>query len=467
MAQEIRIPDIGDFEDVEIIEVLVAEGDTVAAEDPLLTLESDKASMEVPAPGAGVVRDLNVKVGDRVSEGDVIASLESADDTDNEDVATEASTEDEQASDIKAAAEEDEETGDQDESADEASETPQQSKTPTERVPPVRDNDADPGGAPEGGPKDPPVAFDVSLVLPDELPNATPSVRRLARSLGVDLTKVQGSGRAGRILREDVEAHVKQRLQGAPAGNTSGLAAEPPPSVDFAQFGEVEEVELSRIRKISASRLHSAWVHIPHVTHHELADVTALEEFRAALKEEAKEKGHKLTPLAFLVKASVAALREFPDFNASLSPDGERLIHKKYFHIGVAVDTGEGLLVPVLRDCDRKSIYEIADEIVDMAGRARKRRLKTDELKGGCFSISSLGGIGGTSFTPIVNAPEVAIMGVTPNRWQPVWRDGEFVPRLLMPLSLSYDHRVIDGASAARFAKYFSVVLEDVRRLLL
>ena len=426
---EIRVPDIGDFDAVDVVEVLVAPGDTVANEDPLISLESDKASMEVPSSAAGTVREVKTKVGDQVSEGTVIVVLE----------------------------------------ADEAA-----ASAPKEAAKP-----AAPAPAPSPAPAPAPVAAPAPAparprtlpsspdpLPPGQLPHASPSVRRFARELGVDLTQVGGSGRKGRITKDDVKAFVKQAMS-RPAGGGSGGALPEMPVIDFSKFGEVEHKALSRIKKVSAANLHRSWLHVPHVTQFDEADITEMEAFRKAHGEEAKKRGFKLTPLVFLMKAVVAGLKTWPDFNSSLDPTGENLILKKYFHIGIAVDTPKGLVVPVVRDVDQKSLYELAAELGEISVRARDGKLKPGEMQGGCFTISSLGGIGGTAFTPIVNAPEVAILGVSRSAMKQVYRDGAFVPRLMLPLSLSYDHRVIDGAAAARFTTYLSGVLSDIRRLLL
>jgi pyruvate dehydrogenase E2 component (dihydrolipoamide acetyltransferase) len=408
--------------------------------------------MEVPAPFAGVVQELNVKVGDTVSEGSLIAVLE----------ASEAS----------------------------AAETPAPAPAPATGMPiaaggpaldqrlvkeqplPIGGRSVLPGNAPEGDA--PPQArppIDGRVVMPGDAPYASPAIRAFARELGVDIAQVKGSGRGGRIQRDDINAYVKHALAsgarpvsgGAVSG--SGLSLLPWPKVDFAKFGEIEEKPLSRIQKISGANLARNWAMIPHVTQHEDADITELEAFRKKLGEENKE--FKVTPLVFQIKAVVAALKQFPQFNASLDETGEKLILKKYFHIGIAVDTPDGLVVPVLRDCDKKGLLELARELGELSRKARDKKLGPAEMSGGCFSISSLGGIGGTAFTPIVNAPEVAILGVSKAAIKPVWNGKEFAPRLLLPLSLSYDHRVIDGALAARFASYLATQLGDIRRLLL
>ncbi|MDX1571862.1 MAG: dihydrolipoyllysine-residue acetyltransferase [Xanthomonadales bacterium] len=470
MAEEIKVPDIGDFDDVEIIEVLVSPGDSVEADDSLITLESDKASMEVPAPKAGKVTEVKVEVGGRVSEGDVICLLEAEDGEDSQPV----------DGDEEETSEAEEETSDEKEKKTEESRSEQDGEEEEqesesggeEKSEPRRDPQAEPPKpVADRGPTAPPVSFDASRVLPEKVPHASPAVRKFARELGVDLAEVQGSGRAGRITTEDVQAHVKQAMrakgEGASPAVSAGFDVAPWPKVDFSKHGEIETQPLSRIKKISGANLSRNWVMIPHVTQHDEADITEMEAFRKSHAEEAKAKGFKLTPLAFLIKAVVAALKEFPDFNASLDASGENLVLKKYFHVGVAVDTPDGLVVPVIRDCDRKSLYELAEDVVAASVKARDKKLSPGDMQGGCFSISSLGGIGGTAFTPIINAPEVAILGVSRSYQKPVWQDGEFVPRLMLPMSLSYDHRVIDGASAARFTSYLSYVLSDLRRLLL
>ena len=466
--KEARVPDIGDYSDVPVIEVLVAVGDTVSQDQGLVTLESDKATLEVPSPYAGVVKELKVKLGDTLSEGSVVALIEVA-----------------EGSSAPAAA-----------AAPKADAAPAAPQTPAasvktaetgERIEPVAvpekaDNLAqrDIGQAQlqqPSGQRTPPVEFNADSVLPEKVPYATPAVRLFARELGVDLSQVTGSERGGRITREDVQRYVKAALAGgaspsAPAGGAtggSGLNLLPWPKVDFSKFGEVETRALSRIKKISGANLARNWAMIPHVTQFDQADITELEELRVQLnKEQEKAKsGIKLTMLAFLLKASVAALKQFPEFNASLDESGENLTLKKYFHIGFAADTPNGLVVPVIRDVDSKGVLQIAQEMGELAKKARDGKLGPAEMTGGCFSISSLGGIGGTAFTPIINAPEVAILGVSKSSFQPVWDGKQFVPRLTLPLSLSYDHRVIDGAAAARFTSYLAQVLADMRRVLL
>jgi pyruvate dehydrogenase E2 component (dihydrolipoamide acetyltransferase) len=451
---EIRVPDIGDFRDIPVIELLVAEGDRVAAEDSLVTLESDKATMEVPSPAAGVIRELKVKLDDTVSEGDVVAVIEV---------------------DEGAAAAADEPA---------AAQAPAPEATATEEpesaaAPPAETAPEEPP-APEPRAPEPPAAAvtgqrpsGATAVDPARVPHASPAVRQYARELGVDLHRVAGSGNKGRITRDDVTAFVKQAMTApAPAaagGRIGGLDLDFPElqMPDFSRFGDVERQSLTRIQKISAGHLHRNWVGIPHVTQHDEADITDMEAFRKANVEDAQAQGFKLTPLVFLIKAMVASLKKFPRFNASLDSDGETLILKRYYNVGVAVDTPDGLVVPVIRDCDRKGIMELAAELAEVSARAREQKLKPADIQGGCISISSLGGIGGTAFTPIINAPEVAILGVSRSRMKPVWDGENFQPRLMLPLSLSYDHRVIDGAAAARFVRFLGSRLEDLRRLTL
>jgi pyruvate dehydrogenase E2 component (dihydrolipoamide acetyltransferase) len=413
--QTIKVPDIGNFKDIAIIEVLVKPGDVIRKETSLITLESDKAAMEIPSPESGTVLRLLVKVGDKVSEGTpvLVLAAEAA-------VAAPPPVVEEQV--------------------------PLRKELPPETAP--------------------------ALVLEDlpttGKPHASPAIRRFARELGADVGKVKGSGPKGRILKEDVQNYIKARLQ-APvqAQGSVGLSLPDAPEIDFAQFGPIETRPLSRIRKLTGSFLHRNWVTIPHVTLNEDADITDLEAFRVSLKAETEKQKIRLTPLPFLIKAVVAALKAYPRFNASLAANGEDLIYKNYYHIGVAIDTPEGLVVPPVRDADRKSILELAQELSDLSEKARARKLRAPDLQGGTFTISSLGGIGATNFTPIINAPEVAILGVCKAQTKPVWKDGAFVPRLILPLSLSFDHRVIDGAEAAKFSVYLAQVLGDMRRVLL
>jgi pyruvate dehydrogenase E2 component (dihydrolipoamide acetyltransferase) len=429
--REVVVPDIGDFADVPVIEVLVAPGDSVAPEDPLVTLESDKATMDVPAPFGGTVAQIAVSVGDTVSEGSPILTLQVR--VDGEAAQTQAPVpEPSQAGAVRTA-----EQAESAASGDSSATAPASPQAPSS----VGED-----GAP---------------------PYASPAVRRLAREMGVDLSGAEGSGRRSRITKEDVRAIADAARQPA-AGATApaaGLEMAPWPRVDFEKYGPVERQALSRIAKISGANLARNWVMIPHVTHHEDADVTELEAFRKRTNEEHAKEGVKLTMVALLLKASVVALRRFPQFNASL--DGDDLVLKRYYHLGFAADTPQGLVVPVIRDVDRKGLLEIAGELTELSGRAREGKLKGEEMRGGTFTISSLGGIGGTGFTPIINAPEVAILGATRSALRPVWNGREFEPRLMLPLSLSYDHRVIDGAAAARFAAYLAAVLTDLRRVLL
>ncbi len=442
--KEALVPDIGDFTGIPVIEILVAVGDTVAKDQGLVTLESDKATMEVPAPFAGTVRELKVKLGDNVSEGSVVAIIEAADSA----VAVATTPAPAPAAPPPVAA----------------------APTPA-AAPPAPAAPAAAVSAPMGAGL-PPVRFEADAVLPDKVPYASPAVRLFARELGVDLARVAGSARGGRISKEDVQQFVKSALQtgvaaGASAPMGGGLNLLPWPKVDFAKFGEIETRELSRIKKISGANLARNWAMIPHVTQHDDADITDLEDLRVALNKENEKAGIKLTMLAFLMKAVVSAMQKYPDFNASLDADGGTLVLKKYFHIGFAADTPNGLVVPVVRDVDKKGVIQIAQETGELAKKARDGKLGPAEMSGGCFSISSLGGIGGTGFTPIVNAPEVAILGVSKSAIKPVWDGQQFAPRLILPLSLSYDHRVIDGASAARFTAYLGQVLADMRRVLL
>jgi pyruvate dehydrogenase E2 component (dihydrolipoamide acetyltransferase) len=404
VERAVRVPDIGDFENVEVIEVLIAVGDRIEPDASLVTLESEKASMEVPCPFGGVVKEVCVAVGDQVSQGDMLAVVD---------------TEAEVAEEAPPAA--------QAEPAREVAAPPP--------VPPSPRAQRRPSGASVGG-------------------HASPSVRRLAREFGVDLTLVRGTGRKGRILKTDVQAFVKGALEGgAPIRIPETVVQfEPPPEIDFASFGEIEVLPLSKIRRLSAVNLHRSWVTVPHVTQHDQADITDLEQFRVRQGEEAERRGVKLT---------------YPQFGAFLDRGGKSLIVKKYYHLGIAVDTPDGLVVPVIRDVDRKSAFELAEDLAHMSERARSRRLRPQHLQGGCFTISSLGGIGGTAFTPVVNAPEVAILGVSRSGRRPVWIDGEFAARLMLPLSLSYDHRVIDGAAAVRFTNRLCGLLSDVRSLVL
>ncbi len=458
---EIKVPDIGDFSDVPVIEVLVAAGDRVRAEDGLITLESDKATMEVPSPVEGIVREVRIKVDDAVSEGDLVAIIE-VEEAQEAEAASQA-TEEEPAATGPA--------GDEPSDA-QAAPTVGEAEPATIGAPSgERDLEGVPSVEKMGAAGDSRTSG-LAAVDPARVPHASPAVRKFARELGVDLGRVSGSGEKGRILRDDVAAYVKSALRGAEAATApaiGGLRLDFPalPEIDFSRYGETERQPLSRIQKISAGHLHRNWIGIPHVTQHDEADITDMEAFRVANAEDALAQGFKLTPLVFLIKAMVASLKKYPRCNASLDPDGETLVLKKYFNIGIAVDTPDGLVVPVIRDCERKGIMDLAAELAEVSARAREGKLKPQDIQGGCISISSLGGIGGTAFTPIINAPEVAILGVSRSRMQPVWNGSEFKPRLMLPLSLSYDHRVIDGAAAARFTRFLASRLEDLRRLTL
>ena len=448
---EAKVPDIGNYHNVPVIELLVKPGDLVKKDQGLVTLESDKATMEVPSPVAGVVRELRVKLDDKVSEGAIVALIESSVG------ATESRV---QAIEPAKPA--------QEAKAVPATDTANPSAAPDRAGDASLERRVDAGAATHR-PTAPPVRFSANAVMPERVPYATPAVRLFARELGVDLAQVAGSGKGGRVLREDVQAFVRQAFaaggaRGAGSGG-AGLGLLPWPEIDFSKFGPVQTQPLSKIKRASGSNLARNWAMIPHVTQHDVADITEMEAFRKQLGTEQKDL--KITPLVFLIKAAVAALQRFPIFNASLDAKGETLTLKQYFHIGIAVDTPEGLVVPVIRDCDRKGILELARELALVSAKARDRKLTPAEMSGGCFSISSLGGIGGTAFTPIINAPEVAILGVSKSSMQPVWSGTAFEPRLMLPLSLSYDHRVIDGAAAARFVAYMALVLADLRRLML
>ena len=474
--KEARVPDIGDYSDVPVIEVLVAVGDTVAKDQGLLTLESDKATLEVPAPFAGVVKELKVKLGDTLSEGSVVAMIEVA----ASDDAKPASAPAPAAPAPAPAAKQEVATSETGAKVEPVAVAAQPDKLAQREIAQAASPvlDSTPGIDPEASPpQSPPVEFNANSVLPQKVPHASPSVRLFSRELGVDLALVQGSERAGRISKEDVQKYVKSALAGgtaavggasaptASAGNGLNLLAWP--KVDFAKFGEIEVKPLSRIKKISGANLARNWAMIPHVTQHDHADITGLEELRVTLNKENEKAGIKLTMLVFIMKAVVAGLKKYPDFNASLDATGDNLTLKKYFHIGFAADTPNGLVVPVIRDVDKKGLAELAKEMGELAAKARDGKLGPAEMSGGCFSISSLGGIGGVAFTPIVNAPEVAILGVSKSSIQPVWDGKAFQPRLQLPLSLSYDHRVIDGASAARFTAYLAQLLGDMRRVLM
>ncbi len=437
-ATEVEVPDIGDFKDVPIIEIHVQEGAPVNAEDPLITLESDKATMDVPAPGAGTVEKLLVKLGDKVSQGTPILSLRGT---------------------------------------EEGAMTQPPSLLAQQEPPPAARPSAPP--APPAAPPGAPARLGAAVgatgttgatgaVADLSQIHASPSVRRVARELGVDLTKLKGTGEKGRITVDDVRNFLRGPAPAAaPGAAPSGGGIPEIPAQDFSRFGPIETRPLSRIKRISGPHLLRAWLNVPHVTHNDEADVTELEAYRKELDAAAKDKGYRVTMLAFLLKASVSALKRYPEFNSSLSPEKDALILKRYYHIGIAVDTPDGLVVPVLRDVDRKGIDKLSQEMGAVSKRARDGKLAAADMQGASFTISSLGGIGGTAFTPIVNAPEVAILGVVRARMTPVWDGSAFQPRLMLPVSLSYDHRVIDGALAARFARHLCHVLEDVRRLVL
>jgi pyruvate dehydrogenase E2 component (dihydrolipoamide acetyltransferase) len=436
---EVKVPDIGGFQDVPVIEVLVKPGDTVKPEDALLTLESDKATMEVPSPAAGKVKDVRIKVGDKVSEGSLVLTLESSGDG--------------------AAAAKPAPAPAQEKPAG-APARPQAAAAPSPAPAPPKEREA---------PKATPVAAAPRV---DEAgfarAHASPSVRLFARELGVDLGRVRGTGPKERVLREDVQDYVKGELSRPRGGEGgAGLNLLPLPQVDFAKFGPVTIQPLSRIKKLTGANLHRNWVTIPHVTQNDEADITELEEFRKVQTEEAKKQGIRFTILCFLMKAVVVALKQHPEFNSSLSADGESLVLKEYFHIGVAVDTPNGLVVPVIHDVDKKGLMELAKELGEVSARMRAGKIAPADIQGGCFSISSLGGIGGAHFTPIINAPEVAILGVAKSSTRPVWNGKTFEPRQMLPISVSYDHRVIDGAQGARFISFLSSVLSDIRRLVL
>lgn len=422
----VTVPDIGDFEDVDVIEILVQVGDTIAPEDPLVTLESDKATMDIPAPIAGVLESINVTVGDKVSEGHIIATI-----------------------------------------------APSAAIDATEHAPPP------PGKAPVEPSSAPSSEFVTKSAASDTAPlsapethsskaYASPSIRKFARELGVDIHLVSGSGRKGRIVKSDIQGFVKSIMSEAPTKSApSGFAFPELPAIDFSQFGPIETLPLSKIKRLTGQNLQRSWITAPHVTQFDEADITELEQFRKSKLADAKEHNVKLTLLAFLIKAVVVVLRKYPDFNASLSQDGESIIHKNYFNIGIAVNTERGLVVPVIKNADQKGLYDVAGEISELSTKARNRKLTPADMQGGCFTISNLGGVGGTTFTPIINVPEVAILGVSPSSIKPVYINNEFVPRLLLPCALSFDHRVIDGVAGAQFTRHLGVVLSDIRHILL
>ena len=435
--KDVLVPDIGEFDAVEVIEVLVKSGDAVSVEDPLLTMESDKASMDVPSPFSGTVKTVKIKAGDKVSQNDLILTLVVKE---LETAVTETSAETENS---EATAPETKDIVSTKKS--ESTSSGAVSKEPARRPPPIV------------------MSVNQKSFL---RAHASPSIRKFARELGVDLSQVHGSGRKERITKEDVQEFVKQALGGTASGTAAAGSGIPAmPEIDFSKFGPVEIKPLSRIQKKAAVNLHRGWLNLPIVTHHDEADITELEYFRKSLKDEAAKQGVKVTPLVFLLKACAVAIRKHPNFNSSLTADKENLVLKKYLHIGVAVDTPDGLVVPVIRDVEKKGLLELAKELGEVSEKARAKKLKTNDIQGGCFSISSLGGIGGTAFTPLVNAPEVAILGVTRSRMMPVWNGKEFLPRLMLPMDLTYDHRVIDGAQAARFMVDLCEILSDMRRM--
>jgi pyruvate dehydrogenase E2 component (dihydrolipoamide acetyltransferase) len=429
---EIKVPDLGGATEVEVVEVLIKPGDSIAPEQTLAVMESDKATMDLPSTQAGTIAEVKVKVGDKISQGHIIALFKPSENPKTETV-------------IPAPAPK--------------VETPvasvETTPDPVAAIEPAKPAPAPPVASLQ------PVSVDTSG---QAKPHATPAVRLFARELGIDLYKIaKGTGRKGRILKEDIKSYVKQTLNTAPQGGTVGIPAIP--AVDFTQFGEIETLPLSKIKRLTGQNLTRVWLNLPMVTHHDEADITDLEDFRKSINSENKE--NKLTGLIFITKALATVMKQFPQFNASLSPDADSLIFKKYCHIGIAVDTPNGLVVPVLRDVDKKSIFELSSELAELSEKARAGKLKPTNMQGGCMTISSLGGIGGTAFTPIVNAPEVAILGITRAKMQPVWDGKQFVPRLILPLDLSYDHRVIDGAEAARFMVTLSKLLSDIRRFML
>ncbi len=430
ISREILLPDIGDFDTVDVIEVSVKVGDNVNVEDTIVTLESDKATMDIPSPAAGVVTRLLVNVGDSISKGTPILLL---DESEPSEVA------------------ESEQTA-------EATPSALVDKTPEVQT------------APQTAQRTAPAIMETAQIVGgsrSEKAHASPSVRRFARELGVDLGLVYGKGPKGRILKEDVKAFTKSMLSGNKLDSSGGFGFPEIPPVDFSKFGQIEMQPLSRLKRLGGQALHRSWITVPHVTQFDEADISDLEEFRKSKLDAAKAEGTKLTLVTFLVKAVVVALQKFPEFNSSITSDGENLVIKKYFHIGVAVNTKNGLVVPVIKDADKKGLFEIADEISQLSSKAQEGKLSPADMQGGCFTISSLGGIGGTAFTPIVNAPEVAILGVSRSAMKPVYQNGEFVPRLMMPYALSYDHRVIDGVAAAQFTQFLSTILTDIRHILL
>ncbi|WP_036300032.1 dihydrolipoyllysine-residue acetyltransferase [Methylotenera sp. L2L1] len=440
-VQDIFVPDIGNFDSVDVIEVLIKAGDVIAKDDSLITVESDKASMDIPAPFAGVVKEVKIKVGDKAAQGTLLMTMDVTETVVAPVVETKS---------VAVAVEEAPKVA-----------IPEPTRPAPEPPKPVQPT------------QQPAPVAESAVIVSGKLSHASPSIRKFARELGVNLALVSGTGAKNRILQSDVQSYVKGELAKPRTENmgagVSGLAALPMPVIDFSKFGAIETKPLSRIKKLSGANLHRNWVTAPHVTQFDEADITDLEDFRKSMQADAEKRGVKLTMLAFLIKASVNALKAYPNFNASLSPDGDSLILKNYFNIGFACDTPDGLVVPVVRDVHQKDVLDIARDLMDLSAKARERKLKVEEMQGGCFTISSLGGIGGTMFTPIINCPEVAILGVSRSSMQPVYNKDTngFEPRLILPMSLSYDHRVIDGADGARFTSHMRMMLSDVRRLLL
>ncbi len=428
--KKITLPDIGDFDAVDVIEVLVNVGDSINPEDTIITLESDKATMDIPSPATGKITEILVSVGDSISEGIPLLLIDEA----------------------------------------EPNEAPKLKEEPEQKVEATPAKSADQTPATQTSPKPAPVVMETAQAVGcsrSEKAHASPSVRRFARELGVDLGLVYGKGSKGRILKEDVKAFTKSMLSGNKLGSGGAFSFPEIPPIDFSKFGQTEMQPLSRLKRLGGQALHRSWITIPHVTQFDEADISELENFRKSKLKTAEAKGIKLTLITFLIKAAVVALQKFPEFNSSITADGENLVLKKYFHIGIAVNTRNGLVVPVIKDADKKGLFEIADEINQLGGKAQEGKLSPADMQGGCFTISSLGGIGGTNFTPIVNAPEVAILGISRSAIRPVYENGEFVPRLMMPYALSYDHRVIDGVAGAQFTQFLGTILADIRHILL
>ena len=446
---DIPVPHIGDFDAVEIIEIAVQPGDKVKPEDTLITLESEKATMDIPSPAAGTVRELLVNVGDAVAQGTLILKLEVEDGEQRGQTSS-------LSQDPDGTTEQKGRTSSPSQDPDDTAEHRGRTSSPSP--------DAFPGHGPKPAPRTPTGAQTIGSSASSRA-HASPGVRKFARELGVDLGLVKGSGKKGRILKEDVIAFTKSVMTGKRVFDRSAVPETPP--VDFSKFGPVETRSLARLKRLGGQNLHRNWVNVPHVTQHDETDITELEAFRLSKKSEAERRGVKLTLLSFLIKAVIVALKKYPEFNSSLSPDGKELVYKQYFHIGFAVNTSQGLLVPVVKDADQKGMFDLAAELAELAQKARAKKLRPADMEGGCFTISSLGHIGGTGFTPIINSPEVAILGVSRAATRPVYLDGQFVPRLVLPYSLSYDHRVIDGVAAAQFTRTLGEILTDIRDILL